>query len=308
MRGRPGIARASGFAALAILTGCATTAPDRPGDTTPASVYAGVAGVELVDAGVLVVEGDPRIARTEVFEYLRRPDGGYTLVETVTAGDGRYRVRARLDYDEDWNAVSAGGVGLYDADPVDVSLTAAGGEAVIRVRGPGLLATPEADCPPGCFLNMSPTALPMFVMTRHYDRKAGGEQTFHWASQDLDRRYTMSGGTARLAYVGRQRLPHGEDVVVVDHYTFLESLPTPDGGRFELTFDLWTDDAHRPLGFRVVEAGGRPGRTVGFRRGYEALLPHLTAADRQPETGALGAGPPRHALRKPRGSGRSVTR
>lgn len=255
---------------LATVGGWAAPGPeDHP-------LHAGASDIDLADSGVMVVSGDPRYARTEVFEYLRRNDGGWVLINTITADDGRYRVTARFDFDADWNAESAKGLGLYDDTPVGITMQVAGKEARIRVSGPGVDLEPIAACSPDCFLNMSPSALAMFVMTRHYDRGAKGPQTFRWAGQDLDRERTLSGGTATLSYAGKRRLRHAGAPIEVDHYTFVERLPTPTGGTFELDFDLWTDADQWPLGFRVRTPGGDPSGTVGFRQGYEALLPQLT--------------------------------
>lgn len=266
---RIGLAVAASLSLWAAMSWAAPGPENHP-------VHAGVSDVSLIDSGVMVVSGDPRYARTEIFEYLRRDDGGWVLVNTITAADGRYRVTARFDFDREWNAQSAKGRGLYDDAPVDITLRVAGKEARIQVNGPGVDLEPVATCDPNCFLNMSPSALAMFVMTRHYDRDRKEPQTFRWAGQDLDRKRTLSGGTATLSYAGRRSLEHAGAPLKVDHYTFVERLPTPTGGTFALDFDLWTDSDQWPLGFRVRTPGGDPSGTVGFRQGYEALLPALT--------------------------------
>jgi hypothetical protein len=43
----------------------------------------------------------------------------------------------------------------------------------------------------------------------------------------------------------------------------------PSGGAYTLNFHLWTDDEHRPWGFRVRVPNGSPTGVVGFREGYE---------------------------------------
>lgn len=233
------------------------------------STYAGVGGATVLDSGVMVVSGGPRFARNESFEYLRRPRGGITLINTITAADGAFRVRARFDLDERWRSLGADGVGLYDGTPVRSSMRIHDDSVDIAVDGEGIALRPSAECDPDCFLNMSPSSLAMFVMTRHYDKGAGGEQRFRWAGQDLDRARTLSGGTADLSYAGRIDVPRsGQRALSIDHYTFVETLPAPGGGTFSLNFDLWTDVEHRPMGFRVRTAGSGPGATVGFRQGF----------------------------------------
>jgi len=236
------------------------------------SVLAGVADVRLLDAGVMTIGGDAEFVRTEAFEYLQQADGRYTLLNTITAGDGRYRVRGRFDYDEQWQATSASGVGLYAGGAVDIAMRIEQQRVKIEVDGKNRRLRPAADCDPDCFLNLSPSAIAMFVMTRHYDMRKGGDQTFRWSGQDLDREYTLSGGTAELRWRGTRAYPHAGSAIMLRHFTFRESLPAPEGGRFVLDFDLWTDDEHRPIGFRVRIPGGSPEGTVGSRTGFEQIL------------------------------------
>jgi len=261
---------------LISLVGSSTAAAAQQGSPT----FAGVKGAIMIDSGVMVVESTPDFAREESFEYLRRPDGGVTLLNSITMKDGRYRVRARFDMDKDWKSLNATGRGLYDGVPVDSRMERKGKVVEIQVRGDGVALNPTAVCDPDCFINMSPTSLPMFVMTRHYDLEMGGPQLFRWTGQDLDRVRTLSGGTAELTYQGEQTLNRAvlpgrpRKMVTVRHFTFVESLPLPDGGRFKLDFDLWTDTEHRPLGFRVTTPG-LTGGTVGFRKAWSDVRVQL---------------------------------
>jgi hypothetical protein len=60
----------------------------------------------------------------------------------------------------------------------------------------------------------------------------------------------------------------------------IERIPTPDGGVFVMEFDLWTDDADRPMGYRINSTGGKPSTSgvFGFRQGYEDVRDQLVAA------------------------------
>lgn len=246
------------------------------------SVLSGVSDVQLLDAGVMDIRGDAPFVRSESFEYLQQADGSHILLNTITATDGRYRVRGRFDYDSEWRATSAAGVGLYEGERVEIAMRVDGQRVAIEVDGNNHRLRPSADCSPDCFLNLSPSAIAMFVMTRHYDLRRGGDQSFRWSGQDLDVEYTLSGGTAALRWQGTRAYPHAGSAVLLRHFTFRESLPRPDGERFVLDFDLWTDDRHRPIGFRVRIPGGEPGGTVGIRTGYEQILAQeLRIADEQ---------------------------
>lgn len=234
-----------------------------------AGTLAGVSGVELVDSGIMTVTGPAPFARSEAFEFVRRRDGGVSLLNTITASDGRFRVRARFDYDDAWNSVSAHGKGLYDGKPVISTMRVNGMEVDIQVTGDGIDLTRTAACDPDCFVNMSPSAIAMFVMTRHYDEERGGPQTFRWAGQDLDRARTLTGGTATLSFEGERSIPRSYGpAITVKHFTFTESLPAADGGPAFLDFDLWTRADHAPLGFRVLTPDATTD-TLGFRQGYD---------------------------------------
>lgn len=221
----------------------------------------------------MVVGNGGEFGREEVFEYLTRPGGGYVLLNTITAGSGAYRLRARFDLDADWQSESAAGIGLYKGEPVAVVMRRDGDEVKISVRSEkagGYSSDPVAACVPDCFINMSPSITSMFVMTRHYDFEKGGAQVFHWTGQDLDKVRTLSGGTAALIFVGDVPVTRaGGEVLALRHFQFVETLPNPAGGTYSLQFEMWTDVMHRPMGFRIKFSGEKPSFVVGWRQGFE---------------------------------------
>jgi hypothetical protein len=245
---------------------------------------AGVRGVTLLDAGSFVVSGLPPFAREETFEFLRRPDGGVTLLSATTMADGAVRVQARYDYDAQWRAVAAVGQGLYKDEPVRVSMAAQPGAVAIRVRGATTTIDRSIPCPDGCFMDMAPSGSPMFVMTRHYDSAKGGPQSFQWAAQDLPQPVT-SPANQRAELQLRSEVPvtrtDGSTLVIRD-YAMTERIPTPDGGVFVMEFDLWTDAADRPMGYRINRVGGKPATSgiLGFRKGYEDVRDRVAGAAR----------------------------
>ncbi len=233
----------------------------------------GVRGVRMLDAGSFVVSGGASTAREETFEFLQRADGGVTLLSATTMGDGSVRVQARYDYDAKWAAIAASGQGIYGDEPVQVQMRTVAGGVEIRVRGSRTTIDKTVPCPQGCFMDMAPSGSPMFVMTRHYDHAKGGAQSFQWAAQDLPRPFT-SPDNQRAALNLRREFPvtrlDGSRVTLRD-YEMIERIPTPGGGVFVMEFDLWTDDADRPMGYRINSIGGKPPASpiIGFRRGYE---------------------------------------
>lgn len=234
---------------------------------------AGVESIHLVDAGSFVVAGKPGFAREETFEFLKRADGGITLLSATTMSDGSLRVQTRYDYDPDWNAIRAIGQGRYKEEPVRVVLTAEAKVVTVSVRGEQTVIDAEVPCPDGCFLDMGPSGSPMFVMTHRYDHERGGTQMYRWAAQELRRPFTSPDNQrAELRLRGETPVQRADgSSIVIREYDMVERVPTPDGKDFVLEFDLWTDDAGRPMGYRINTAGGKPSTSgaLAFRKGFE---------------------------------------
>jgi len=272
------------LAPTALTLGLALLATAIPATAQEGVTLSGVKGVRLLDAGIFVVSGGASTAREETFEFLQRPDGGVTLLSATTMNDGTARVQARYDYDAAWKAVAAYGQGIYGDEPVQLDMRTTPGAVAIRVRGAKTTIDKSVPCPGGCFMDMAPSGSPMFVMTRHYDRAKGGEQSFQWAAQDLPRPLT-SPDNQRAALRLRRELPvkraDGSSLRIRD-YEMIERIPTPDGGLFVMEFDLWTDETERPMGYRINKVGGKPpaAAILGFRRGYEDIRTQVVGAAR----------------------------
>ena len=197
------------------------------------ATYAGVAGARILDSGSFVVSGAGPFDREENFEVLRRPDGGQTLLNTITSASGAYRVQGRFDFDADWNSQSASGVGFFDGQPMSIDMRRAGKQVKIevtplRITTGARKAAKQAvtPCDP-CFIDMSPSIHPMFVMTRHYDFAQGGEQTYQWAAQDLDHdRWVAT--TVRMRFDGEQALSRASGELMPIWYNGSDRVPTGD--------------------------------------------------------------------------------
>ncbi len=258
------------FALLLMLL-----APVAPSLAQEGVTLSGAKGVRLLDAGIFNVSGQPSTAREETFEFLQRPDGGVTLLSATTMTNGSVRVQARYDYDANWKAVAAFGQGIYGDEPVQVDMRTVPGAVAIRVRGARTTLDKSVPCPDGCFMDMAPSGSPMFVMTRNYDRAKGGEQSFQWAAQDLPQPVTSPDNQRAALRLRREfaaKRADGSPLTIRD-YAMIERIPTPGGGLFVMEFDLWTDDAERPMGYRINKIGGKPPAApiVAFRRGYEDI-------------------------------------
>ena len=242
--------------------------------TSAPATYAGVSGAAVLDSGAFVVVGGGPFDREENFEMIQRADGGHTVVNTVTAKSGSYRVQGRFDWDADWNAQSADGIGIHNGKAVSITMRRAGKQVKISVApldGSGKPKSAVTACDPSCFIDMSPSIMPMFVMTRHYDFAKGGEQDYLWAAQDLDNDRSLSTSVRMLFDANKEAKRSNNEPVRLRHFTFVESIPLPGGKVFKMSFDLWTDLEHRPMAFRAKSPGGAAAGIVGVRKGYEDL-------------------------------------
>jgi hypothetical protein len=275
--------RATQAAALAALLLALAVAPLRAEEpaSLPGVTLSGVKGVKLLDAGVFTVSGAPATAREETFEFLQRPDGGYTLLSATTMTNGAYRVQTRYDYDAQWQPVAAVGQGIYGEEAVRVDLRNVPGGVSIRVRGAKTTIDKTITCPRGCFMDMAPSGSPMFIMTRHYDRAKGGEQSFQWAAQDLYQGQSSPDNQQASLNLRREVALDRRDGsrLRIREYQQIERIPTPVG-MFVMDFDVWTDDADRPIAYRINLVQGKPpvAPIVAIRRGYEDVRAGIVGA------------------------------
>ena len=128
--------------------------------------------------------------------------------------------------------------------------------------------TLPAACDFDCLIDMGPSVLPMFTMTRRYDSARGGAQTFHWIGQALTSDQVLLEGTAEIRFLGKGKA--GE--IEVLQYVFVESLTNAVSGEVtSFAFNLWVDADHRPMAFGTV------GGTLGVRDGYAEIPVALPA-------------------------------
>jgi len=259
--------------AFRVLAAAIAMFPAFPLFAGTAALLAPYSDVEVIDYGTLVIDGGFS-PRTESFEMVRRADGGRTIVSTVTAADGSYRVQGRWDYDAQERALSAHGLGIHDGQAVTIDIAAAPPAATMRLAAAdGSLQTFHAPCDPPCLIDMTPSALPMFTMSRLYDFDAGGVQKFRWVGYALNEDQRLFDGTVRFRFVKDVSVeqPDGKKMTV-RHFIWDETLVEEKTGKtFEVHFNAWTDTDHRPLKFKVGQ------RTTGIRDGYQAISDQLIA-------------------------------
>ena len=250
------------FAAINIALMCfcqGVVAQDSPVERS--SLFALADGDRIEDSGVLAVASG-RFARAEAFEVVRHADGGRTLTSIITGADGSYRVEGRWSYDSDEHAISADGKASYSGAPESINIVAMPPTAVITVSSGAVERKVPAPCDPDCLIDMAPSALPMFTMTRRYDNAQGGDQAFRWIGQGLVFDQVLLEGIAKIRLLDRQTVG-GVDV---SQFVFVETLTNAETGDVtSFAFNLWVDADHRPLAFGMTSG------TLGVRKGYEAI-------------------------------------
>lgn len=236
-------------------------------DVERSSFFALEAGDRIEDAGVLTVQSG-RFARSEAFEVVRRADGGRAVTSVITAGDGSYKVEGRWVYDADEVAVQADGIGTYGGVPATIALAAMPPAAKISVQSGDVTRSLPASCDPDCLLDMAPSAVAMFSMTRQHTKPVGEIQTYRWLGQGLIMDQVLLEGTADMRLLKTQAVGQTQ----VSQYHFVEHLTDAQTGeKRSFGFNLWVDAEHRPLAFGMVSG------TLGVRTGYESIPVEMPA-------------------------------
>ena len=225
-------------------------------------------GDRIDDAGVMNVTGG-RFDRREAFEFVSRTDGSRILTSVTVAAGGLYRVEGRWLYTRDGLALSANGVGSYEGDSTAIAIRRDRDMAELSVGG-AARARHRAWCPDNCLMDMSPSAMAMFTMTRRYDQALGGPQVFRWVGRSLIVDQVLLDGTAEIIRLGEFGYEGPNGPVTVRQYRFEETLKDEASGQTaQVAFNLYTDHQNRPLAFATA------GSTRGERLGYEGITSAL---------------------------------
>ncbi len=265
--------RARFFSASLIALWCsgavAQEAPD-PGKETK------------IDEGVLVVASRPGFSRAEEFSIFKRPDGGFSVISTISADDDSYTATGTWNYDATWRALSAEGQSTVKGVTRKLEIRREGGPEGTTVRlvrkttskdGTLKIDTYNAPCDMNCLMDLTPGALPMAVMPRRYDMAKGGEQTFKWVGISYTDDQVLLDGTVTLWLNRMQKVSGIGDVT---HWRFREDLPGPKPGEtYQMNSHLWTDATLKLRKFGIGRTT-KPG-TIGIRETDEKLSSQMPA-------------------------------
>lgn len=219
-----------------------------------------VDGDVLEDSGVITVSSKAS-TRTEVFETVRHGDGGWTTTSIITDLNRPYRVEGRWSYDSNGRSIKAKGVGAYEGVPIKVAIDVQRPAATIHIEVGDETRTVPAQCGPTCFVDLSPSVMAMFSITRQFEITTQETRTYQWIGQALHADFTLlEGGGSDVSLHAVQQLADLE----VLQFIFLETLPGDGASQpIRAAFNLYVDSNYRPLAF--VSSGG----TVGYRVGYD---------------------------------------
>lgn len=243
------------------------TAHAQEGPVPRSSLFVLEKGDRLVDSGVMVV-GAGSSARTEAFEVVRRADGGRTLTSITTTANTDFPAEGRWQYDANEQAMRATAKTRYSDMPVDIEIEAAPPFAKITVQSEGVVRSIPAPCDPDCLIDFSPSALPMFTMTRQYNIAQGGIQSFRFVGQSFFTDRSTLGRVQQMRFIGKETLqtPSG-DALEVLQFVFADDVSISPLTGF--AFNIWVDADHRPLAFDT------PGATRGIRIGYDFVVAEM---------------------------------
>ena len=200
---------------------------------------------QVLDQGVLRIRGGGPFDRDEQFTIWRTP-AGHRIESLITAVTAGYRFECRFDYDRDWLPIGASAQAENADGRFTVEIAPQGAVARIRVEGQQGEVIRQVSFPSGCLIDLEPSALPMWAMTRRYDRARSGTQQFTWIGRSLMRDLVLEGGSTALA------LMHADDG---ESFEFVEELPVPGGGTYRIEFAL-DNNAEGWLQTFVVRASG----------------------------------------------------
>ena len=245
--------------------------------------YSAAPGDETIDSGVMLISQNGTLKHREMFEVIRRADGGRTVVSTMKEVNGNFNVQGRWDYDAAERATSATGWGKHGDRKFKVRLEPGEPKATILVTyDSGEQRFHEGDCSNDCLPDLMPGALAQFTMTRRYDEAKGGEQDFPWMGFMLTQDIHSFDLAISFAYVGESDVRRDDgSILSIRQFVFGEQGTLDAGGEgLELTSsanNLWVDEAHRPIKYRV-------GSYTGLRAGFEDIDAELgVAKDIEPE-------------------------
>lgn len=235
----------------------------------------------MVDEGLFLIDGARGLGRTEDFVVFRRPDGGYTVINSVVGKD--FTSAASFNYDSAWRLINAKGQGTAKGvtRTVDIKRDKDERGPIVRITrrlGKRLLGKGDyytAPCDRDCLIDLAPSVVPASVMPSRYDIAKAGEQSFRWVRASLISDDGFLEGSTTLTLKSEQKI-EGAKFDAVIHWAMSEDFKDPSSEKREtLQGRAWTD----PKGWLrkfTVGTGPRPSMT-GIRASDEKLSKQMIA-------------------------------
>lgn len=198
---------------------------------------------KLLDVGCCNIRGGPMFDRDESFQIYSRPEG-FLVDSRIQSTLGQFEFRCCFEFDEHWLPRQVAARGRSDDAKVEVTIRADADAAHLTFTGAdGSVAEETLGFARGHLLDLEPSVIPMWAMTRRYDQQTGGEQSFFWAGRSLTRGFSLQGGRTDIHLT--EKTGQGES------FSFTEVLTGPDGTPFHVNFELENDVDGWLQGFTV---------------------------------------------------------
>jgi hypothetical protein len=233
----------------------------------------------MIDRGTfLSMTGDGRPMAREIFALSRTAEGHYRAVANHEAADGSYAFEAAWDYDAFFNPLGARGTFRQAGRTWRASIEPHEREAMLRHDDGESSVVHRLEYRHGWMMDLDPSAVPLSIMMRRYDRRAGGEQKFRWIGYAGTKGHAfLDDIVVTLAHRGTVEVPldeAGGGVRRLDAFEAEEILVGLEGPGVvsKAQVRLWTD-ADAALRRFVFESPRR--RVTQWREGEESLADYL---------------------------------
>lgn len=234
----------------------------------------------MIDRGVFIsVTGEGRPMAREIFALLRTAGGGFRAVANHEAADRSYRFEAAWEYDALFTPLGAHAWYVQNGRQWSARIGVTESAATLTYGEGDDAQTQRLQYRRGWMIDLDPSAVPLSVMLRRYDRVSGGAQKFRWVGYAGAKNHAfLDDATLALICIGTVEIPQTGEAAsrprVLTAFEADEKLVGLEGpgSVTRAKFRLWTDQDCNLLRF-VFESARRT--VIQWREGEEALAAYL---------------------------------